>query len=215
LGLLEPKAWKNWKWGLMNLREYRVSFFAVVGILTLLVASPPLSRLLVYPRTEFFTEFWILDSNHGTKDYPFNITSVRDYSVFLGIANHLGYCAYYSVQVKFRNQTQPAPNSYNRTSSGLPSLFNITAFVADEGAWEQSLTFSFDYKYNAELSRVEFRSLTLNQVELDLGNVTAAWDPARKQFSGNLFLELWKYNITTSNYQYHERSVGLRFNMTV
>lgn len=215
MGLLEPKAWKNWKLSLMNLHEYRVLFFAVVGILTLLVASPALNRLLVYPRTEFFTEFWILDSNHGTTDYPFNITLTHDYSVFLGIANHLGYCAYYSVEVKFRNQTQPAPNSFNRTSSGLPSLFNITTFVADEGIWEQSLTFSFDYEYNEELSRVEFRSLILNHVELDLGNVTASWDSARKESSGNLFFELWIYNMTTTGFQYHERSVGLRFNMTV
>lgn len=199
----------------MSLREYWVFFFALVGILALLVASPAMSRLLVFPRTEFFTEFWVLDSNHGTKDYPFNITLARDYSIYLGIANRLGYCAYYSVEVKFRNQTQSAPNRINRTSSGLPSLFNITTFVADEGIWEQLLTFSFDYSYNKELSQVEFHGFSLNHVRSDLGNVTAAWDPANRMFPGSLFFELWIYSMTTTSFEYHERYLSLRLNMTV
>ncbi|RLI41503.1 hypothetical protein DRO59_06810 [Candidatus Bathyarchaeota archaeon] len=91
-------------------------------------------RVLIYPRTEFFTELWILDSNHRAENYPFNITRNQNCNVFLGIGNHLGYCAYYLVEVKFRNQTQPEPTNFgpigNRTPNPLPSLFNITAFVA-------------------------------------------------------------------------------------
>lgn len=198
----------------MRLHEYRVLFMAVTGIVTLLAASPALSRLLVLPRTEFFTEFWILDSNHRADNYPFNITITHNYSVFLGIGNHLGYCAYYLVEVKFRNQTQSAPNSFNRTSSSLPSLFNITAFVADQGTWELPLTFSFDYNYNVTLSKVEFQKMILNDVNLDVSNYTIAWDSKNNGFLGNLFFELWIYNAATSNFRYHERSVGLWFNMT-
>ena len=198
----------------MKLQEYRVLFIAVTGILTLLVASPALSRLLVLPRTEAFTEFWILDSHHSADDYPFNITRVHSYNVFLGISNHLGHCAYYLVEVKFRNQTQSAPNSFNRTSSSLPSLFNITAFVADEGTWELPMTFSFDYVYNQNLSRVDFYSLTLNDVPLGLRSSMISINLTNNRFLGNLFFELWIYNATTSSFRYHERSVGLRFNMT-
>ena len=198
----------------MRLHEYRVLFIAVTGIVTLLVASPALSRLLALPRTEFFTEFWILDSNHGTDNYPFNITITHDYSVFLGIGNHLGYCAHYLVEVKFRNQTQSAPNSFNRTSSSLPSLFNITAFVADQGTWELPLTFSFDYNYNVTLSKVEFQKMILNDVNLNVSNYTISWDSKNNGFLGNLFFELWVYNAATSSFRYHERSVGLWFNMT-
>jgi len=198
----------------MRLHEYRVLFVAVTGIVTLLVASPALSRLLVLPRTEFFTEFWILDSNHRADNYPFNITITHNYSVFLGIGNHLGYYAYYLVEVKFRNQTQSAPNSFNRTSSSLPSLFNITAFVADQGTWELPLTFSFDYNYNVTLSKVEFQKMILNDVNLNVSNYTIAWDSKNNGFLGNLFFELWIYNVATSSFRYHERSVGLWFNMT-
>jgi hypothetical protein len=198
----------------MNLHKYRVAFVIVTGVLALIVASPALSRLLVLPRTEFFTELWILGSNHRAEDYPFNITRNHNSSVFLGVGNRLGYCAYYLVEMKFRNLTQSAADSFNRTSSSLPSLFNITAFVADENVWEQPLTFSFDYDYNETLSRVEFASLTLNDVALDMSDYTAAWDSETMGFFGDLFFELWIYNDDVSGFEYHERFVSLRLNMT-
>jgi len=198
----------------MDLQNYRVIFMTVTGILALLVASPALSRLLVLPQTEFFTELWLLDSNHRAESYPFDIVRNQNYSVFLGIGNRLGYCAYYLVEVKFRNQTQSAPDSFNRTPSSLPVLCNITAFVADENVWELPLTFSFDYKLNATLSQIEFYSLTLNDVTLDIGNHTATWDSTENGYFGYLFFELWIYDRAISDFQYHERFVSLRFNMT-
>jgi len=198
----------------MSLHEYRVLFLVVTGILALVAASPALSRLLVLPRTEFFTELWVLGPNRMAEDYPFNISRNHDYSVFLGIGNRLGYCAYYLVEVKFRNQTMSAPESFNRTASSLPSLFNITAFVADEEVWEQHLTFSFNHSYNETFSRVEFYSLTLNDVALNMSDYMVAWDSEKKEFSGYLFFELWIYNGTIGGFQYHERFVSLKFNMT-
>jgi len=199
----------------MSLHEYRVLFVAVTGILALVVASPALSRLLVLPRTEFFTEFWILGPNHMAEDYPFNISRNQNYSVFLGIGNRLGYCAYYLVEVKFRNQTQSTPDSFNRTPSSLPSLFNITAFVADEAVWELPFQFSFDYVWDEGLSRVDFLGLWLNDVWLNMTDYTVSWDPDKREFRGFLFLELWLYNVSSNVFQYHGRFVGLRLNMTV
>lgn len=199
----------------MSLGDYHVLFVAVTAVLALLVASPALSRLLVYPRTEFFTELWILGPNRMAEDYPFNISRNQDYGVFLGVGNRLGYCGYYLVEVKFRNLTQSAPDSFNRTPSSLPSLLNITAFVEDEGVWELPLTFSFDYDYNETVLMVEFNSLTLNDATLDVGNCTAVWDSEKEGFLGDLFFELWIYSDAVSGFQYHERFVNLRLNMTV
>ena len=201
-----------------RIREYGLLYWTVIGVLTLLVASPVLSRVLIYPQTEFFTELWILDSNHRAENYPFNITRNRNCNVFLGIGNHLGYCAYYLVEVKFRNQTQPEPTSFgpigNRTPSPLPSLFNITAFVADGQVWELPLSFSFDYAYNRTLSKVMFHTLTLNDVTLNISDYMAYWDSSNHCFSGFLFFELWIYNETTSSFNYHGRFVRLHLNMT-
>ena len=203
----------------MKLREYGLLFCTIVGVLALLVASPVLSRILFFPRTEFFSELWILDANHGTEGYPFNISRNQNYSVFLGVGNSLGYCAYYVVEVKFRNQTQEAPTSFgpieSRSQSSLPSLFNITAFVADEETWKLPLTFSFDYGYNETLSQIEFYGLTLNDVVLNMEGYTINWDSEKRGFFGNLFFELWIYNSDVSEFQYHGRFVSLKLNMTV
>lgn len=213
--LLEQKVCKDWKWSPMNFHEYSVPFMATVGILALLMASPALSRLLILPRTEFFTEFWILDSNHKAESYPFNITRTASYSVFLGIGNRLGYTAYYLVEVKFRNQSQPAPNSFSRTSSSLRSLFNVSAFVADEGTWEYPLAFSFGYEYNEALSRVEFSSLKLNDAAVDITGLEVDWDSDNNGFLSNLFFELWIYNITSQSFGFHNRFVGIWLNATL
>nr|MDO8045411.1 DUF1616 domain-containing protein [Candidatus Baldrarchaeota archaeon] len=88
----------------IRIEDYRAVFLVVTFIVALIVASPALSRLLVYPRTEFFTELWILDSNHRAENYPFNITRNQNYTIYLGIGNHLGNCSYYVIEVKFKNQ---------------------------------------------------------------------------------------------------------------
>ena len=198
----------------MSLGDYRVLFLVVTAVLALIVASPALSRLLVLPRTEFFTELWILGPDRMAEDYPFNVSRNQDYGVFLGVGNRLGYCAYYLVEVKFRNLTQSAADSFDRTASSLPSLFNITVFVEDEGVWELPLTFSFDYDYNETVLMVEFSSLTLNDVALDMRSYTVAWNSTNNGFFGDLFFELWIYNDAVSGFQYHERFVNLRLNMT-
>ena len=199
----------------MNIREYGVLFWTVVGVLALLVASPVLSRLLVWPRTEFFTELWILGPNHMAEDYPYNVSRDQNYSVFLGVGHRLGHLAYYGIAVKFRNQTQSAADTFNRTCSSLPALYNVSAFVPDEQVLELPLTFSLNYSYSDVLSRIEFYSLTLNNVLLNLTDCTATWDSGRNEFMGNLFFEAWIYNATVGDFQYHERFVSLRLNMTV
>jgi len=199
----------------MDMKGFSVLFFVVVAIVALLVASPALSRVLVFPRTEFFTELYILGSNGTAENYPFNISSGQSYTVTLGIGNQLGYCAYYVVEVKFRNETQSAPSSLDSTPSSLPSLFNITAFVADQGVWEMPLAFSWSYTYNATLLEVDFVNMTLNDVVLDLRGSSAAWNATESRFYGDLVFELWIFNASTSVFQYHERYVDLKLNMTV
>jgi len=201
----------------MSLKDYRLTFMTVTGVLTLLVASPALSRILVYPRTEFFTELWILDANHRAEDYPFNIIRNQNYSIYLGIANRLGYCAYYMVQVKFRNQTQPSPTSFgpieDRVPSSLPSIYNFTVFVADEDVWETLLTFSFDYQESN--SRIRVYTLTLNGSSSHLNDEIILWNSTRRGYYGFLFFELWLYNLDENKFEYHGRFVGLWLNMTV
>jgi uncharacterized membrane protein len=201
----------------LNLQECKVLFIVVISVSALLVASPVLQRLLVYPQTEFFTEMWLLGPGHKAENYPLNITIGGYYHVFLGIANNLGQCAYYLIQLKFRNQTQSAADSFNRTPSTLLPLYSITVFVADKEKLEIPISFSFNYvqnSYNETLLQVRFLGMTFNDAVLNLNGYTAVWDAERSGFFGNLFFELWIYNSTVGALQYHERFTGLWFNMT-
>ena len=199
----------------MRFQEYRVVFLIVIVVLALLAASPAFSRLLVLPKTESFSEMWILGPNHMAEDYPFNITDGHDYDIFLGLVNRLGYAAYYRVELKFRNQTQSAPNSFNRTHSSLRPLLGINSFVPDEGSWELPVRFSFYYDHNEDKSEIFFHSLAFNDVVLDLQGYSAVWNSTRQTFSGNLFFELWIFNNETNEFYYHERFVNLQLNMTL
>ena len=174
----------------MDIGRYGVPFFVVVAVVALLVASPCLSRVLVWPRTEFFSELWILGPSRIAEGYPFNVSSGQSYSVYLGLGNQLGYCAYYLVEVKFRNESQVGPSSLgaveNRTPSTVPCLFNISAFVADQGVWEVPVSFGFDYGYNVSAGVVEFNSLSLNSNVLDLRGLSAVWNGTTSRFFGDL-----------------------------
>jgi hypothetical protein len=136
--------------------------------------------------------------------------------VHLGIGNQLGYCAYYVVEVKFRNETQSAPTSFgNLAPSSLPPLFNITAFVADQTTWEIPLTFSFSYGFNQTSMEVNFYDLTLNDVVLNLRGASSAWNATESKFYGDMVFELWLFNSATNVFQYNDRYVDLKLNMTV
>ena len=198
----------------MNPQDYKVLFLVATGVLALVVASPALQRLLVLPQTEFFTEFWILGPEHKAEGYPYNVTSGSSYNVFIGMTNHLGQEAYYSIQVKFRNQNQSTPDTFSRTPSSLPLLFSFNAFVADKETLEIPLSFSFSYLYDPNFSRVDFANLALNGNVVNLGGYSIPWDPERNGFLGNLFFELWIFDDSAGDFRYHERFTDLRLNMT-
>jgi uncharacterized membrane protein len=199
----------------MKPQNYKVLVLVVTAVSALITASPALQHLLVFPQGESFTGLWLLGPGHMAEGYPYNVTSGQRYDVFLGVSNHLGHAAYYSVQVKFRNLTQLSPDSISRTSSSLPALYNVYAFVANNETWELPVTFGFDYSYDSSLSRVSFNRLLFNDEELGLGGYYASWDVNRTVFFGDLMFELWVYDDAVSGFQYHERYVDLKFNMTV
>ena len=80
----------------VNPQQFKALFILVSAVLALLVASPALQKVLVYPQTDFFTEVWMLGPGHLAESYPHNVTTGESYKVFLGLANHLGSCSYLS-----------------------------------------------------------------------------------------------------------------------
>ena len=199
----------------MNLREVKVLLLAVTAMAALVVASPALQRILVYPQSDSYTELWLLGPEHMAGGVPYNLVSGRSTNLYLGVANHLGEAAYYSIQVKFRNQSQSGPDGLNGTCSSLRPLYSLNVFVADKEGWELPVTFSLDFSYDEAHSLVRFNELMFNSAELDLNGLETSWDSSRSAFFGNLFFELWIYNSTVGGFQYHQRYVDLKFNMIV
>jgi hypothetical protein len=118
--------------------------------------------------------------------------------------------------MKFRNQTQSAPDSFKHTNSDLPSMGSLSFFVADKGTLELPIDLSFQYNLLPyTTNRVNVRSISLNGEVLNVNSTTIAWNPEKKGFYGNLFFELWIYNGTTNAFQYHQRYVSLWLKMNV
>ena len=92
----------------MSLEDYRILFIVATLGLSLVAASPALSAVVPFSGgSERFSEFWLLGPWHMAEGYPFDVGVGEEYSVFVGVGNHMGCSEYYVVYVKFRNSTQP------------------------------------------------------------------------------------------------------------
>ncbi len=199
----------------MATQQYKTIILVVTAVLALFAASPAIQQFAVIPRTTHLTELSIFGSYHNAT-YPFNVLVGKNYPIYLDVANHLGSCAYYLIEVKFRNETQSAPNSFNQTSSSLPSLGDISFCVADNQTLELPVNVSFDYKLDPNnFNQLDMQNIIVNSFPLSLNTTTITWDPQRSAFFGNLFFELWIFNDTTDAFQYDQRYVSLWLNMTI
>ena len=193
---------------LMNIEEYR-GWFVVGSLALILLATTPTLALFIHipSSSEEFSELWLLGQGHKAEDYPFNVRIIENYSVYVGVGNHLGYSAYYRIDVKFRNQTQPLPNSTNSMPSSLNSTYEFQFFVADGKTWESLVTFSLQGE------RTFINSVLIGDIAFPV-NSSSTRDQERNGFYYQLFFELWLYNMTAQSFQYHNRFVSLWLNVT-
>ena len=197
----------------MNFEDYRTVFQVGSLVFVLLAASPALSLVVSFPRGgESFSELWLLGPNHMAEDYPFNVQAGEDYSLFLGVGNHLGHSAYYLVYAKFRNQTQPLPNASSSEPSSLSSLYTFEFFLADGDVWETPVIFqvlSASFQGNV----VVVDRISVDDRAFQVG-CSLTWDSENSGFYFQLFFELWLYNSERSSFEFHDRFVGIWLNMT-
>ena len=197
----------------MNFQDYRTAFQVGSLAFVLLAASPALSLVVSFPRSgERFSELWLLGPNHMAEDYPFNVQTGEEHSLFLGVGNHLGRSAYYLVYAKFRNQTQPLPNASISEPSSLPSVYEFQFFVADGDVWETPITIKI-LNASAQGNAMVVESVSVNDKASQVG-CSSIWDSEYSGFYFQLFFELWLYNSMGSSFQFHDRFVGIWLNMT-
>jgi len=196
----------------LSIKRFKVLFFVVPLILMLLVASPVLQHFFVLPQNDRFTEFWILGPEQRAENYPHDIVKNAEYQVFLGIHNNLGSVGYYMVQVKLLDPSIAGPDTFKRTSSSMPALYNFNVFVAAEQNVQLPMDFSFDYS----LIDFEcyFNSLILGDEKINLEGYSSMQDSISGEYYGYLVFELWLYEDSINQFLYHERYLSVRLNMT-
>ncbi len=197
---------------MVNLEDYRSLFFVGSLVLVLVVAIPALSLLIPFSvEGEHFSEFYVLGPGHIAEDYPFNVEEGGKYSVYLGVDNHMASSIFYNVQVKFRNQNEPPPNSTTGTPSPLPTLYEYNIFLEDESNWETLLTFSFSgISFSGNYCKVE--SLVINGFKFDM-NKSVLWDEDHNGYYYQLFFELWIYQVESETFEFHNRVVDIWLKM--
>lgn len=197
---------------LLSLEDVKSLYVLSCLALCLIIVSPTLSMFVPVPSAERFSEFWLLGADHMAEDYPFNVEAHTTYKVDLGVGNRMGSLEYYRVCVKLRNQTEPLPDAFNATPSALDSLLEYRVFVGENEVWERWVLFSFeDVSFEGNSCRV--LSLVFDGHILNVDK-PAMWDEDNHGFYFQLFFELWLYNRALTDFQYHNRFVGIWLNMT-
>ena len=198
----------------MSLEEYRTLFMTVGLVMIIGAAFPGISVVLPFPEGgERFSEFWLLGPERMAENYPFNVGAEEAQGpIYLGVGNHMGCSEYYMAYLKFRNQTQPLPDSRVSTPSPLPPLYEFRFFLEAGEVWEARLTFKvLDVLLQDDAMLVG--NISINDVEFSV-DCFSAWDSENRGFFYQLFFELWLYDRESQGFKYHNRFVGIWLNMT-
>jgi hypothetical protein len=124
----------------------------------------------------------------------------------------MGGSSYYEVDVKFRNSTDRLPNATSGEASPLPVLYRYRAFLGDGGVWEAPLRFSLlDVVFGGSFCYVG--KLSVNGVVVDVKKASS-WDSVNEGFYFQVFVELWRYNVTMGSLGFDSRFVSLWLNVT-
>jgi hypothetical protein len=191
----------------MGLQKYKGLILVIAAVSTLFIASPLLQNVTFFPQTVFFTELSLFGP-YNNATYPSNITVGTDLRLYLNVDNHLGTAASYVIKPKFGGQSNFTPDSFNHTSSVLPSLGDIALSLPDNKSQQLPIDVSFQYKIDANNPRqLDMESITINGATI-ADSTKISWNTEKDGFYGNLFFELWLYN-ETNGLQYNQRYVSL------
>ena len=195
----------------MKLANLRILYLISCGALCLIVLSPTIDLISPFPEGERYSELYVLGPTHLMEGYPFNISAGISYNFYLGVGNYMQDLKYYSVRVKFRNQSDSGPDSLSGSASSLAPFLEYRIFLRNNESWEREIVFSLnDVSYNGNVSRVS--NILVDGYSYDVDK-TAVRDEVASGYHYQLFFELWIYNSAISAFQYHNRFVGLWLNI--
>ena len=160
-----------------------------------------------------FSEFWLLGSNQMVGDYPFYVNGTEEYTVSLGVGNHMGSSEYYKICVKFSNSTEFLPNPDIGLPSVLPCLVEYQFFISDSGVWEAPISFRFKDMFVQD-DVLSVTNIALNG-EIIPVSASANWDSEEERYFFDLFFELLRYDVESDNFIFDNRFLTLSLNINV
>jgi hypothetical protein len=145
-------------------------------------------------------------------NYPFNVVDGQNYSVYVGVDNHMASSVYYVLYVKLKNQTELLPNATIGASSPVQPLYEYRFLVADGEYWESFLVFSVT-EVSFQANQATIKRMMISNVEFDVDK-PAVWDMNYTGFYYKLFLELWTFNPQSNSVQFDNQYVSLHLDLT-
>ena len=191
----------------MTLENYKLIFIAVGLIGILIIAAPSIAGAINPPSEAKFSELYLLGTDQRAENYPTTIIAGQNYSIYVGVGNHLGSSAYYVLYVKLGNKTDQMPNETLGTPSSLQPLYEYRFSVRNNENWERLLNFSAS---NASISgsNSQIKTLEINGLAFNVEK-PAIWNSTTNNFMYHLIFELWRYNIQSNSIQFDDRFVNL------
>jgi hypothetical protein len=197
----------------MNLKQYRTLFMLVTLVFAVLAASPIIGLVIPFgSSSEQFSELWLLGPTHMLEDYPLNVGAGEEYLVFAGVDNNMGNSEYYMVSVNFCNSSSSISDIAGSVPDSLFTVYNYQFFVGDGESCETPVTFGFQDVF-ADGDVLFVGDIIIDDLVFPV-DVSVQWDSEGNGFFFQLFFELWRYDVNSQTFCFHDRVVGLWLNMS-
>jgi len=192
-----------------NAKLLYVLFCTVLGFIIFL---PAIFSVIGLSASEEFSQLWLLGPNHIIDNSGFDVSTAKPFSVYVGVSNNMVDLMFYRVHVKLGNLSDPLPNRAAGLPSSLKPIFEYNLFLESGEEIEKELIFSFeDVSFEDNMCHISRLSIDNNDVQVDK---IVVMDQLKGGFNCHLIFELWIYNTTTSDFQFHNRSVWFWINLT-
>jgi uncharacterized membrane protein len=187
-------------------------FFYIMGVLGCLTLFLPLivdeMRL---PNKNQFSELYLLDPQHKTDNFPYNVKEGQIYTLFVCVGNQRTKSAYYQIYVKFCNQTDQLPIEGNKICSPLLPLYECRFILGSQ----QRADFPIEFKVSNLIQ--SNNQLTVEFLNINSGvtvSKPATWDSTNPGFHYSLLFELWEFDSMQRSMEYTGQFVNLQLNCT-
>ena len=196
----------------MNVEYLKLIYVAICAVLIFIILWPTLALFVDVPQGEKFSELYVLGQDRTFESIPSDISVGTEYKVIVGTGNHMRDVEYYSVRFKLRNQTDVSNDVQSGGPSSVVAIEDYRFFLANDVVREVDFVFAFEaVSISGNVSRVSTLSINSQLISMDK---IANWGDGDNGFLYQMLFELWIFNSTTLNFQFHDRSSWFWVNVT-